>query len=96
MPEHNTPPKGRKLGLVLTTLVATSLAAGCGEAPSNMPDAGALSDAAPLDAETSPDAGTDAAIDAALARVDAASVDAGTWEDDAGSVDAYYPDGVRG
>lgn len=95
MHDKNTPRSGRKLGLVMT-VVATSLAAGCGQSHAMPDDSGALADAAPSqDAGTEPD-DAEAAIDAAMARVDAESVDAGAWEQDADLHDAYYPDGIRG
>ncbi len=103
MNDEKSSRRGRALGLVIASVLAAAPTAGCSESHPATPDAqlpadaAAMADgAAPEDAATPVDAANEP--DAAIAMVDAATDDAGTWEEeDADIPDSYYyPDGIRG
>jgi hypothetical protein len=97
MNDEKSSRRGRALGLVIASVVATAPLAGCTESHPAAPDAATPVDAAAT-ADGSPSPVDAAAPDAALAMADASTVDAATWEEqDADIPDSYYyPDGIRG
>ncbi len=96
------PRQGRRLGLVVATVVATSTSMGCTEMHVLSPvDASSPADAAAMSADASSPGDAGSPIDArspvdAGSPMDVAVADASFAADDADIPDGHYPDGVRG